>query len=105
LEIEQTTFRIIQEALSNIARHSKASQVEIDLFYSLDNINCTIQDNGAGFNPNSIKKGLGLRSMEERAAGLDGVLAITSKPGEGTSITMSFPINEALNSDLEEQNG
>ncbi|MBK5109450.1 MAG: sensor histidine kinase, partial [Anaerolineales bacterium] len=105
LEIEQTIFRIVQEALSNIARHSKASQVEIDLFYSTDNVTCTIQDNGAGFNPDSINKGLGLRSMDERAAGLDGTLAIASKPGEGTSITMSVPIIEARDSDLEEQNG
>ena len=105
LEIEQTIFRIVQEALSNIARHSKASQVEIELFYSPDNVSCTIQDNGAGFNPNSINKGFGLRSMQERASGLDGDLKITSKPGEGTSITMDFPIIEARNSDLEEQNG
>ena len=105
LEIEQAIFRIVQEALSNIARHSNASQVEIELTYDQDKVSCTIQDNGVGFIPDSTRKGLGLQSMQERAIESGGRLDITSKPGQGTTITMDFPRNYALKSVVEEENG
>jgi NarL family two-component system sensor histidine kinase LiaS len=105
LEIEQTIFRIAQEALSNISRHSNASQVEIELAYAWDNVSCIIRDNGVGFDPDSIIEGLGLQSMQERAIESGGRLEITSKPGEGTSITMEFPFNDALNSIVEADHG
>jgi NarL family two-component system sensor histidine kinase LiaS len=103
LEIEQTVFRIVQEALANIARHSKANQVEIELFYTRDIVSCSIHDNGVGFDPDTSRKGFGLRSMSERAAGLRGTLVIESNQGEGTLISVNFPVNGEP--DLEELNG
>jgi NarL family two-component system sensor histidine kinase LiaS len=102
LEIEQTIFRIVQEALSNIARHSNASQVDIELIYDQELVTCTIQDNGVGFNPESTRKGLGLHSMQERAIESGGRLEIASKPGEGTSIALDMPFNDALKSVVED---
>jgi NarL family two-component system sensor histidine kinase LiaS len=89
-EIEQTIFRIIQEALSNIARHSKATATSIMLDYLPDFIRLQISDNGTGFNMESVKKGLGLRSIAERVAENQGKLDVDSGSG-GTTITLQFP--------------
>jgi len=104
LEIEQTLFRIVQEALANIARHSKAKRVEIELIYTRDSVSCSIHDNGVGFDPKTSKKGFGLRSMSERAEGIGGNLLIESDQGEGTSISVNFLINETPEPDVEEIN-
>jgi len=105
LEIEQAVFRIVQEALSNIARHSHANQVEIKLVFTQDIVTCSILDNGTGFDPLSIRKGFGVQSMRERAERLGGTLLIESKQGQGTTITIIIPINGSFSSDLEEING
>lgn len=104
LEIEQTVFRIVQGALANVARHSNASQVEIDLIYTKDVVTCSIHDNGDGFDPETSDKGFGLRSMGERADALDGNLAIESNQGKGTSISITIPINGSLEFYAEELN-
>ena len=98
LEIEQTVFRIVQEALANVARHSNANQVEIGLIFSTEAVSCSIHDNGDGFDPSVRSKGFGLRSMDERADALGGNLSIESGPGEGTTISISIPIADAINS-------
>jgi len=105
LNIEQTVFRIIQEALSNIARHSEADDVDIRLVYDRQNISCTITDNGVGFDQNAKHTGFGLRSIKERALSMDGKLTIKSTPGEGTSINFVIPINESSGGKENNQNG
>ena len=95
LNIEQTVFRIVQETLSNIARHSEASDVDIELVYDQQNISCTITDNGLGFDQDQKHTGFGLRSIKERAMSLGGRLTITSEPGEGTLINFVIPIKES----------
>ena len=95
LNIEQTVFRIVQETLSNIARHSEASQVDIGLVYEHQNISCTITDNGLGFDQDEKQTGFGLRSIKERTLSLGGRLTIKSTPGEGTLINFVIPINES----------
>jgi NarL family two-component system sensor histidine kinase LiaS len=101
LEIEQTIFRIVQEALANIARHSDASQVDIDLIYKNEQVTCSIHDNGIGFDPDNTYDGLGLRSMAERADSVGGDLEIDTKLGEGTSISIKIPINSSIRTTLE----
>ena len=98
LEIEQTIFRIVQEALANVARHSNATQVEIDLIYNNDLITCVIHDNGVGFAPLTSEKGFGLRSMTERAGDLGGDLVIKSDKSEGTSVSITIPAISSTNS-------
>lgn len=94
-EIEQTLYRITQEALANISRHSQATQVKIELEGVRSQIVLVIEDNGIGFNfAEVIDKGMGLSSMRERMQSAGGKLLIESNPGNGTRITASCPVLE-----------
>jgi len=93
LPIEWALFRVAQEALSNVARHSQATSAALDLLWTADTITLTLHDNGKGFDPAIIlEKGLGLRSMRERLAALDGTLTLTSAPGEGATLQAAAPL-------------
>jgi NarL family two-component system sensor histidine kinase LiaS len=88
-EAERACFRVVQEALSNVARHSGASRVEIRLESSEQGITLTVADDGSGFDPASVEgRGLGLRSMRERVEALGGHLSIEAAPGEGTRVML-----------------
>ncbi len=95
--IEQTLFRVTQEALANMARHSEATLVKVHLAWEDEQVFLTLADNGRGFNPASIsEKGLGLRSMRERVAAIGGQLTVTSQPEEGTRIIVLAPNSDKL---------
>lgn len=87
-------FRIYQEALTNIARHAGATQVDAVLSQEEARFVLEIRDNGKGFRMEDMadKKTLGLKGMQERALMIDGDFKIESKPGEGTYIQISIPI-------------
>ena len=91
-------FRILQEALNNIAKHSQAKLVHLLFKGSGGNIDLTINDDGAGFDPNQVpsgeilERGFGLASMRERATLSGGSLLIESQKGEGTTIRASWSI-------------
>ncbi len=93
LDIEQTLYRILQGALSNVARHSFAKQIEIHLTYTRNEILISIADDGIGFTPAEQSYGIGLKSIQERADLIDGTLEISSHPGAGTKLTLRAPIN------------
>lgn len=93
-EAEQSLFRVVQEALSNISRHSRASAASIFLTYGEDHVTLQISDNGIGFNKATIKQGLGLHSMEERVKELNGKIRINTS-ASGTTITIILPQIEA----------
>jgi NarL family two-component system sensor histidine kinase LiaS len=95
LEIEQTVFRIMQEALANVTRHSEADSVEITLAYGTDTLTLKIMDNGQGFDKENMVPGFGLRSMKERAQSLGGTMTVESTQGAGTIVFTSVPINAA----------
>jgi two-component system, NarL family, sensor histidine kinase LiaS len=84
---EQALLRVAQEALANVARHSQATEVTVELSYNADAVALAIADNGRGFDTQIIQKGVGLDSMRERLAALGGRLLIESRPGEGTRVT------------------
>jgi len=105
LEIEQALFRIIQEALANVARHSLAENVEITLLFNLDHLILTVSDDGKGFDLQSQPTGFGLRSMKQRAETLGGRLALDTAPGRGATLTCNIPIPEANGNGQEEANG
>lgn len=85
-------FRVIQESLTNVARHAQASQVCVHLVRSLDHVKIEVCDNGQGFNPGTPPKGsLGLIGMRERGHMLGGVVTINSTPGHGTRIQLNIP--------------
>ena len=92
LDLKQTIYRIMQEALANAARHSSAEKVIVSIQQSEECIEIMIQDNGIGFTIQNHYDGIGLESMRERAESLGGDITITSAVGEGTKITTSFPI-------------
>ncbi|RTL52268.1 MAG: PAS domain S-box protein [Rhodocyclaceae bacterium] len=88
-----TVFRIVQESLTNVARHARASQVHITLGYDDHGLSLTITDDGCGFQPEAVAAtaSFGLMGMRERARSLDGHLKIISTPGTGTSIVLALP--------------
>jgi two-component system, NarL family, sensor histidine kinase LiaS len=94
LEVEQTLFRVAQEALANVARHSDAKNVEVDLVYDADRLTLRVTDDGHGFDPaKDTGDGFGLRSMSERLAKLGGRVDVESAPGEGTRVICVCPLD------------
>jgi two-component system, NarL family, sensor histidine kinase LiaS len=91
LEVEQTLFRVAQEALSNAARHSRASAVTVRLSFEPGEVTLSITDNGVGFDPSNGSSGFGLQSMQERMAAIHGWLDVQSAPDSGATITASAP--------------
>jgi signal transduction histidine kinase len=92
-EIASTVYRITQEALRNIARHSGARTASVLLDVADDSLILTIRDTGSGFSVDTARAqpGLGLTSMEERARMPGGTFEITSRPGKGTIIRVQIP--------------
>jgi signal transduction histidine kinase len=85
-------FRVIQEAMNNIAKHTKADLVRLSLGKTTNKIKLSIEDNGPGFNLNNIRKGLGLTSMRERTELSGGTFEVESVVGKGTTIRASWPV-------------
>ena len=86
-QIEQALFRLLQEALSNIAKHSQATEVKVDLSAEHNRFELRVSDNGTGFEPgNKMISGFGLQSMQQRISNLQGTFEIKSKPNMGTTI-------------------
>ena len=88
-------FRIFQEALTNIARHSQATKIGISLLNHQSNIYLEIMDNGKGISPEQIKdfKSLGIHGMEERAMVFGGQVYVEGIPGKGTIVKVEIPID------------
>lgn len=91
-EISAALYRIIQESLTNIYKHSAATELNIHLQVSLQTIHLQIDDNGQGFNPERNTTGFGLQGMRERTAALGGQFFLASQPGQGCRITVSIPL-------------
>ena len=95
LTSEYALYRIVQEALANVAKHAQAQQVNIQLTWQPKQFILRIQDDGVGFDVTSErKKGYGLRSMNERLAELGGEVKIESTIGEGSTVTATLPIGK-----------
>ncbi len=92
LETEQALYRVTQEALANVARHSRARRVDISLVYNSDSIQLSLSDDGCGFDVSTKSYGMGLRSIRERVSSIHGTLQIQSAPGHGTRILIQAPI-------------
>ena len=97
--VATAVYRIVQECLSNIARHAKATRVEVELFSSERELDLTVRDNGVGFEINAAqheRQGLGLFNIRERALALRGTFRVQSQPGHGTEIYVQLPLSEPL---------
>ena len=93
-ELETAIYRIVQEALTNVARHANAKSVSISVEKRGDTVRAIVEDDGVGFDAgaNHSERHLGLLGMRERAELLDGTLTIESAPERGTSIFIEIPI-------------
>ena len=92
LEVEQALFRVTQEALANVAKHSGADKAEVSLVYDEEALTLRVADDGRGFDPEDTSgEGFGLQSMQDRIAGFGGHVNIESAPGEGTTVTCVLP--------------
>lgn len=88
-------FRVVQESLTNVARHAKASEVVITLRNGNGQLQLQIQDDGCGFDPAALiqSRGFGLFGMRERTLSLGGKLQIDSAPDRGTTVSIEFPFS------------
>jgi signal transduction histidine kinase len=91
LETREALFRIFQEALANIARHSSARHADVSLEYETDVVKMIIRDDGHGFDKSVQHGGIGLYSMQERAEVLGGSFTVESQPEQGTKIVVTLP--------------
>jgi len=87
-------FRIVQEALTNVAKHARATAVEVNVLHEGDALVISVRDNGAGFAVDSARKpnSFGLLGLRERAYLLGGEVRVTSTPGSGTEIEVRLPL-------------
>ena len=94
LQVEQALFRVAQEALANVARHSGANTAEVDLIYTSSTLTLRVADDGRGFDPaQDPGEGFGLQSIRERLMRLGGRVEVESAPGKGTRITCVCPLD------------
>jgi len=97
-QLEPVLFRIVQEALNNVARHAQASTVWVELdLEEAGVVQLTVRDDGVGFDPAILEQAarsghLGLKQMRERVAGLKGTFALHSEPGHGTEIRVGLAV-------------
>ncbi|WP_017655024.1 sensor histidine kinase [Fortiea contorta] len=91
-DVSTASYRIIQEALTNIYKHSQATQVTLELQTEAGMLSLLVEDNGQGFNPEQNTTGFGLQGMLERTLALGGKLQIISQPADGCRIQAIMPI-------------
>ena len=104
-DTETAAYRIIQEALTNVAKHAKATECRVYLARQQDALRIVVEDNGIGFDasaPRSAdRRGLGLIGIRERAAHLNGTVVIESVRGRGTRIVVELPVRRATDDGCE----
>ncbi len=100
--LQTTVYRILQEALTNVAKHAGARSVSVRLVREESAVELHVQDDGIGLDPTGRelvatgdRRRLGLQGMRERAALLGGSVEVASEPGAGTTITARFPVRAA----------
>jgi PAS domain S-box-containing protein len=90
--IQTAIYRIAQEQLTNVLKYAYASEVEIFLVGTAENIALKIQDNGVGFNPQKKRRGIGIANIRNRAETLGGRFELISSPGSGCTLMVEIPL-------------
>ena len=92
-EVETTLYRMVQEALTNVAKHADATSVSILLTRRSSSVALVVEDDGTGFDLDGVRDGgLGLSGMRERVALVGGRLLVESAPGKGTTLAAEVPL-------------
>ena len=94
-EIELVCYRIVQEALTNVAKHANADHVEVTINYFHDIIYLVVKDNGFGIQDGKGRRGFGLLGIRERLAQIQGRLEIHTQSGKGTELLVTIPISNS----------
>ena len=94
LTVASGLYRILQEAMANVLKHARASEVKVAIAFEPAAVSITVADNGNGFDEGNHPGGYGLANMRERAEEMGGEFQITSAPGEGTSVQVTLPLGE-----------
>lgn len=92
--LEVRIYRVVQELMSNILKHAKAEQIDIQLNQFDDVINLVVEDNGIGFNIKNKKRGIGLENIDKRIQSLEGKWNIDSVIGRGTTVIIDIPVKD-----------
>jgi len=94
--IETLLYRVIQECVNNVIKHSGANNLDISLIKDADGISATVEDNGRGFDTTDKQKfeGIGLKNISSRVAFLKGTVDFDSSPGKGTLVAIHVPVNK-----------
>jgi two-component system, NarL family, sensor histidine kinase DevS len=100
-EIEGTIYRLVQEALTNIAKHANTGRAHTRITEGDGKVSIEIVDDGAGFDPGELTRGFGLVGMRERVELVGGSLEIDSRPGSGTRVAATLPARHREESDAE----
>src|SRR5439155_21828853 len=91
-EVETAFYRVAQEAITNVVKHSDASRLKLTLAEEGDRIHLVVTDDGSGFDPESVDgEALGIVGMRERADHIGGRLLVRSARGEGTTVELAAP--------------
>jgi signal transduction histidine kinase len=95
--VEDAAFRILQESINNVVKHSSAARAQIELRFEPNVLRLSAVDSGIGFDPQARRRAhtMGLSSMRERAESVGGRLSIESSPGQGTRVSADLPIHDA----------
>jgi len=91
-ELETGVYRIVQEALTNAAKHGGAGHVAVAVVEENAHLTVSVRDDGSGFDPGAITTGFGLAGMRERVELLDGELSLASAAGDGTTVSVTLPV-------------
>lgn len=94
-QVANVVYRTMQEALTNICKYAQATEVQVQVSTTPDQIHLAIADNGKGFSLDNKPKGFGLQGMQERVAALKGCLQIETEPGRGCRITVEIPLQQS----------
>jgi PAS domain S-box-containing protein len=99
LPIETLLYRLVQEGLTNISRHARATQAGVTLLRGDDRVSCSVCDDGEGFDVATVETvsttvNLGLRVIRDRLEAVGGTLAVASAPGKGTTLSARIPVME-----------
>ncbi len=91
-ELERTTYRLVQEALTNVVKHARAERVDLQVSMNGDAVAVTVRDDGIGFDSATTSEGFGLVGMRERLELIGGRVDISSAPGQGTEVRAELPV-------------
>jgi signal transduction histidine kinase len=89
-------YRVVQEAMTNCARHARAQSIRISVAAGEDYLGVLVTDDGVGLDPARRRSGLGLRGIDERVKELDGTMTISRDAGRGTTLGVRLPLPAAV---------